>query len=43
MGHSVGEEVDVHVTFPEKYHAPQLAGKAAVFHCKLHEIRVKEK
>ena len=33
----------MHVTFPEKYHAPQLAGKAAVFHCKLHEIRVKEK
>ena len=43
IGHSVGDEVDVHVTFPEKYHAPQLAGKAAVFHCKLHEVRVKEK
>ena len=43
IGHSVGEEVDVHVTFPEKYHAPQLAGKAAVFHCKIHEIRLKEK
>ena len=42
MGHSAGEEVDVHVTFPEKYHAAELAGKAAVFHCKLHEIRVKE-
>ena len=43
IGHSVGDEVDVHVTFPEKYHAPQLAGKAAVFHCKIHEIRLKEK
>ena len=41
IGHSVGDEVDVHVTFPEKYHAAELAGKAAVFHCKLHEIRVK--
>ena len=43
IGHSVGAEVDVHVTFPEKYHAVQLAGKAAVFHCKIHEIRLKEK
>ncbi len=43
IGHSVGDEVDVHVTFPEKYHAPQLAGKAAVFHCKIHEIRLKER
>ena len=43
IGHNVGAEVDVHVTFPEKYHAPQLAGKAAVFHCKIHEIRLKEK
>ena len=42
IGHSVGDEVDVHVTFPEKYHAAELAGKAAVFHCKLHEIRLKE-
>ena len=41
MGHSVGDEVDVHVTFPEKYHAAELAGKDAVFHCKLHEIRLK--
>ena len=41
IGYSVGDEVDVHVTFPKKYHAAELAGKAAVFHCKLHEIRVK--
>ena len=36
-----GEEVDVHVTFPEQYHSDALAGKAAVFKCKIHEIRVK--
>ena len=43
IGHSAGDEVDVHVTFPEKYHAAELAGKAAVFHCKLHEIRLKDR
>ncbi len=36
-----GEEVDVHVTFPEQYHSDALAGKAAVFKCKIHEIRIK--
>lgn len=36
-----GEEVIVKVTFPEQYHSDALAGKAAEFHCKLHEIRVK--
>ena len=36
-----GEEVTVHVTFPEKYHAPDLAGKAAEFRCKIHQIRIK--
>lgn len=35
------EEVTVSVTFPEAYHAPELAGKAAQFHCKIHEIRLK--
>ncbi len=30
-GHSIGEEFDVNVTFPEDYHADNLAGKAAVF------------
>lgn len=43
IGCAVGEERDVQVRFPEKYHAPELAGKAAVFHCKIHEIRLKEK
>jgi len=36
-----GEEVVVKVTFPTQYHAPELAGKEAEFHCKIHEIRVK--
>ena len=36
-----GEEVTVKVTFPETYHAENLAGKEAEFHCKLHYIRVK--
>ena len=36
-----GEEVSVFVTFPEKYHAPDLAGKAAEFKCKIHQIRIK--
>ena len=36
-----GEKVTVHVTFPEAYHAENLAGKAAEFHCVIHQIRVK--
>ena len=36
-----GEEVTVKVTFPEQYHAEDLAGKEAEFRCKLHAIRVK--
>ena len=34
-GHKLGEEFDVNVTFPEDYHAKELAGKAAVFKCTL--------
>ena len=37
----VGEEVSVKVMFPAQYHAPDLAGKAAEFKCKIHEIRIK--
>lgn len=37
----VGENVDVEVTFPEAYHAKELAGKKATFKCTIHEIRVK--
>ena len=36
-----GEEVDVNVTFPAQYHSEALAGKAAVFKCKIHAIRIK--
>jgi len=36
-----GEEVTVEVTFPEQYHAAELAGKKAEFRCKLKSIRVK--
>ena len=36
-----GQEVTVTVTFPREYHAEELAGKEAQFHCKIHEIRVK--
>ena len=36
-----GEEVVVKVTFPQQYHAPELAGKDAEFRCVIHEIRIK--
>ena len=36
-----GEEVTVHVTFPQQYHSADLAGKAAEFRCVVHQIRVK--
>lgn len=42
VGHDIDEEFDVNVTFPEEYHSPELAGKAAVFRCTIHEIKVKE-
>lgn len=38
-GREAGEEVDVEVVFPGDYHAEELAGKPAVFKCKLHEIK----
>ncbi len=38
VGVSAGEERDVNVTFPENYD-PRLAGKDAVFHCKIHEVK----
>ncbi len=41
-GKKVGEEFDVNVTFPTEYHADDLAGKAAVFACKLHKIEYEE-
>lgn len=43
VGHNIGDEFDVNVTFPEKYHAEELAGKAAVFKVKLNGIKFNEK
>lgn len=42
IGHSIGDEFDVNVTFPEEYHAKDLAGQAVVFKCKVNGIKVKE-
>lgn len=42
IGKNAGEEVVVNVTFPEEYHAPELAGKPAVFNVKINEIKSKE-
>ena len=42
VGREAGEEFDVNVTFPEQYHAAELAGKPAVFKIKLHEVKYKE-
>ena len=42
IGKNIGDEFDVRVTFPEKYHAEELAGKEAVFAVKLHAITEKE-
>ncbi|MDD4797169.1 MAG: trigger factor [Eubacteriales bacterium] len=42
IGAAAGEEKDITVTFPEEYHASELAGKEAVFHIKVLEIKAKE-
>ena len=42
IGMEIGEERDLHVTFPEEYGAKELAGKEAVFHVKVHAISEKE-
>ena len=41
IGMNIGEEKDLNVTFPEEYHAKELAGKPAVFHVKLNAISEK--
>lgn len=43
VGCSAGDEKDVVVTFPEEYHAENLAGKEAVFKCRVHEVKEEEK
>ena len=42
IGKNIGENFDVVVTFPEDYHAAELAGKEAVFKCYIHEIKKSE-
>ena len=42
IGKNTGDEVEVNVTFPEEYHAADLAGKPAMFKVKIHEIKAKE-
>ncbi|MCI9446385.1 MAG: trigger factor [Lachnospiraceae bacterium] len=42
IGKNAGDELDVNVTFPEEYHAQELAGKPAVFKVKINEIKTEE-
>ncbi|QTD41551.1 trigger factor [Sporosarcina sp. Te-1] len=42
VGMKLGEEKDVELTFPEEYHAAELAGQPAVFKVKVNEIKTKE-
>ena len=42
IGAEIGKEVEVNVTFPEQYHAPELAGKPALFKVIVNEIKYKE-
>ncbi|MBD8085787.1 trigger factor [Limosilactobacillus sp. c9Ua_26_M] len=42
IGHNTDDDVDVKVTFPEDYHAKDLAGKEAIFKVKVHEIKEKQ-
>ncbi len=42
VGKNIGEECEINVTFPQEYHAPELAGKPAVFKVVVKGIKVKE-
>ena len=42
VGLEAGQEKDIEVSFPEEYHAAELAGKPAVFKIKLHEMKTKQ-
>ena len=42
IGAEIDKETEVKVTFPEDYHAKELAGKEAVFKCTVHQIKAKE-
>jgi len=43
IGHKAGDDVKVQVTFPEAYHAKDLAGKEAIFETKIHAVHKSEK
>ena len=42
IGHVIGDEFDIDLTFPEEYHSEDLAGKDVIFSIKIHEIKVRE-
>lgn len=42
IGKNKGEDVEIQVTFPQEYHADDLAGKEATFKVKIHGVKVKE-
>ena len=42
IGKNAGDEFDVNVTFPEEYHAQELAGKPAIFKVKVNEVKAEE-
>ncbi len=42
IGKNAGDELDVNVTFPEEYHAKELAGRPAVFKVKINEVKMEE-
>lgn len=42
VGKSAGEEFEIDITFPDEYHAEELAGKESVFKVTIHEIKEKE-
>lgn len=42
VGHNIGDEFDIDVTFPEDYQSKELAGQPVVFKIKLHEIKEKQ-
>ncbi|MFD1065409.1 trigger factor [Oceanobacillus locisalsi] len=42
IGKKAGDETEVKITFPEEYHAEDLAGQEAVFEVKIHEVKSKE-
>lgn len=42
VGMKAGEEKEIEVTFPEEYHAKELAGKPATFKVKVHEVKAKQ-